>query len=186
MKQQLWIVLAAAAALTFASVQPAGAARGGGRVVGGGKVVGGRGVFRGVYRGFGHGFITGFGGGFGCGGFGFGGFGGCWDGCDYAELYRELLKNVPFYALHPPVYYSYPVPRTYGYSPFAYPPGVMTPDVTMDTEPLEIINPHVPSTKSNAATKTEDSTAAVSRQPEPLVIINPYVTSGKSLAQTQE
>ena len=33
-------------------------------------------------------------------------------------------EYVPYYAMHPPVYYSYPVPRPYGYSPFAYPPGV--------------------------------------------------------------
>ena len=35
--------------------------------------------------------------------------------------------GVPYFALFPPVYYSYRVPRTYGYSPFAYPPGILTP-----------------------------------------------------------
>ena len=34
---------------------------------------------------------------------------------------------VPYYAMHPPVYYSEPVPRTYGYSPFAYNSFVATP-----------------------------------------------------------
>ena len=68
----------------------------------------------------------------------------------YAELYRELYNNVPYFALHPPVYYSYPVPRTYGYSPFAYPPYVMTPEIVMRSAAAEIINPHVPSTKQKA------------------------------------
>ena len=36
-------------------------------------------------------------------------------------------ESVPYYALHPPVYYSFRVPRTYGYSPYAYPGAVLTP-----------------------------------------------------------
>jgi hypothetical protein len=163
---------------------------GGGRgVVGGGKVVGGRGVFRGsgLGRGFNRGFNTGFNQGFGAFNPGFGFGVGLWeDGGDLAELYRELLNNVPYYALHPPVYYSYPVPRTYGYSPFAYGPWVMTPDVTMSPEPLEIINPHVPSTKSDKPAAPGDTTAAATPHPEPLVIINPYVNSGKVLASSQQ
>jgi hypothetical protein len=34
---------------------------------------------------------------------------------------------LPYFSLYPPVYYSYRVPRTFGYSPFAYPSGVLTP-----------------------------------------------------------
>jgi hypothetical protein len=40
-----------------------------------------------------------------------------------------LVPTPPYFALHPPVYYSCPVPRSYGYSPYAYPGCVMTPDV---------------------------------------------------------
>ena len=47
----------------------------------------------------------------------------CW-GYGYSTYYST---GVPYFALHPPVYYSYRVARTYGYSPFAYPPGVLTP-----------------------------------------------------------
>lgn len=36
----------------------------------------------------------------------------------------QSFDRVPYFALHPPVYYSYPVARPYGYSPFALPPGV--------------------------------------------------------------
>jgi hypothetical protein len=104
-------------------------------------------------------------------------------GYDYGYLYNSLDYNVPYFAAHPPVYYSYPVPRTYGYSPFAYPPGVMTPDVMEDSAPLEITNPYVPSTKQDKPTSPTDKTAAQKGgHAEPLVIINPYVSIKGSIA----
>jgi hypothetical protein len=150
----------------------------------------GRGQFSTHGRLSGHGRRHGHGHGFGFGGFGFGGF---YDyGWDLAELYRELYQNLPHFSLHPPVYYSYPVPRTYGYSPFAYPPGVMTPEFVGQVQPLEIINPHVPQpegSEQKSASVKQDRTAAVSRpkrmQPEPLVIINPFVTPSRAVAQSQ-
>lgn len=110
-----------------------------------------------------------------------------WDGCGYGYggyglgyLYNSLQYNVPYFAAFPPVYYSYPVPRTYGYSPFAYPPGVMTPDVIETFEPEIIENPHVPTSSESApkvkAEEKKDSTVAVPAASEPLVIVNPYVT----------
>jgi hypothetical protein len=111
-----------------------------------------------------------------------GGFGyGCWD---LAELYRELLNNVPYYALHPPVYYSEPVPRTYGWSPFAYPPGVMTPEIVGEALPVTINNPFVPKTPSAPADEKSDRTASVAAPPEPLVIVNPFVTAKEAVATT--
>lgn len=57
---------------------------------------------------------------------GFGGYGGCADGL---SLYRGRQVPVPpYFALHPPVYYSAPVARPYGYSPFPYPGDVRTPE----------------------------------------------------------
>jgi hypothetical protein len=129
----------------------------------------------------------GFGRGAGCGigGLGFvGGFGGdC--GWDLAELYRELLNNVPYFALHPPVYYSGVVPRTYGYSPFAYPPGVMTPDLACVVQPVTINNPYVPSATPSApaATGSSDRAAEAPKPVEPLVVINPYVPQRGPIAQ---
>src|SRR5437868_9588893 len=63
----------------------------------------------------------------GCGGYGW--------GCDsgYGWMYNSLRYEVPHFAAFPPVYYSYPVARTYGYSPFAYPPYVMTPAIAEET-----------------------------------------------------
>jgi hypothetical protein len=111
-----------------------------------------------------------------------------WGGYDMGYLYGQMAYNVPHFAAFPPVYYSYPVPRTYGYSPFAYPPGTMTPEVVMgDEQPLEIVNPYVPSTQQEKAS-TDQSAAApkANRQPQPLVIINPYVASNRSIAQAGE
>jgi hypothetical protein len=178
MKQRFLVLLALSAVLLCIAGTSANAAGGSGGHRGGFK-----GGATGIKGSFGHG---GFGGGgvvragFGCGGFVSGG-----GICGYAELYRELLKNVPYFALHPPVYYSYPVPRTYGYSPFAYPPGVMTPDVAY-AEPLEIINPHVENTdaKPTASTKT-DRSAATRQIPEPLVVINPFVAPNQAVAQNR-
>jgi len=112
-----------------------------------------------------------------------GGWGGGWGwGYDIGYLYNTLSYNVPYFAAFPPVYYSYPVPRTYGYSPFAYPPGVMTPELVVDSAPLQIINPYVPSTQQDEAKTQADKTASTGRQPQPLVILNPYVTQ-RSVAQ---
>jgi len=116
--------------------------------------------------------------GYGAGGYGYG-FG-AWD---VGRLYSVLEQNVPHFAAFPPVYYSMPVPRTYGYSPFAYPPGVMTPEVVESAEPLSVVNPYF-SGASEASTASEGAaqapadrtTMAPARRPAgPLLIVNPYV-----------
>src|SRR5437764_7667500 len=89
----------------------------------------------------------------GCGGYGW--------GCDsgYGWMYNSLRYEVPHFAAYPPVYYSVPVPRTYGYSPFAYPPYVMTPDVVEEKKPVTIINPFVPSAKPASPASKSDRAA---------------------------
>ena len=117
-------------------------------------------------------------------------FGGSGWGYDLGYLYNSLDYNVPYFAAHPPVYYSYPVPRTYGYSPFAYPPHVMTPDVVMsEAHPVQIINPYVPSSKQDSAAGQDQSAATAPQtnsQPQPLVIINPYVAGAGSIAKASK
>jgi hypothetical protein len=98
--------------------------------------------------------------GLGCGGGGY-----WWGGPPYNFSQREYI---PYYALHPPVYYSLPVPRTYGYSPFAYPPGVMTPEIVMQDKSLEIRNPYVPEQPKPRPTAVR--TASISK-----VVANPFV-----------
>src|SRR5436305_2234169 len=116
MKRQLLVLFALTFAIVFTSADYANAA---GPSFGGG-------------HNFSHGHGHGVGHGLGFGGVAFGG--GDDYGWDVSELYRQLYNNLPYFALHPPVYYSYPVPRTYGYSPFAYGPEVMTPDVGIESK----------------------------------------------------
>lgn len=93
---------------------------------------------------------------------------------DWGLYSREKL---PFYALHPPVYYSLPVPRTYGYSPFAYPPGVRTPEV-LTIEPEVIQNPMVP-TKPAAQQRPARTASA------PLRLTNPYVVRSDRWSESE-
>lgn len=106
-----------------------------------------------------------------------------YDGCGYGfgydigRLYNSLEFRVPYFAAHPPVYYSHPVPRTYGHSPFAYPPHFRTPDVVAPSGPIQISNPYVPKAEQIKDTKVEakDPTVSAPTPSQPLVIHNPYV-----------
>lgn len=80
----------------------------------------------------------------------------------------------PYYALFPPVYYSFPVARPYGYSPFAYPPGTMTPEPAHPVA-KEVINSFVP---RKSVSKEQDRTASA-----PRVILNPFV-EGRRVVET--
>ena len=101
----------------------------------------------------------------------------------YNSLQFPLDYRVPYFAAHPPVYYSRPVPRTYGYSPFAYPPHFRTPEIVEPIAPVTMKNPYVPASDSPASeAKPADETVLVPSQPKPLVVVNPYVTNN-SLAQ---
>ena len=179
MKRQLLILSALAATLACMPMSLAEAAHGfSGKGGHGSRLVQSHG--RGHGHGFGRGHGVSHGKGFGQG-FAFGAL--VDDDSDFADLYRELLDNVPYFALHPPVYYSHVVPRPYGYSPFAYPPSVMTPEVVVAAEPLTIINPHVPRAEGNDDKPQADRATAIKTQPEPLVIINPFVGGNRSVAR---
>lgn len=59
-----------------------------------------------------------------------------WPGSVYA------IERRPYFALHPPVYYSYPVARTYGLLPYPYLPSPVIRDVRRPV-PQRIVNPYV-------------------------------------------
>ena len=108
-------------------------------------------------------------------GYGFGGF---------AAASPYSLGQVPvppYFSLHPPVYYSHPVPRPYGYSPYAYPGWVGTPDLAAAPPcPQELDNPYVAPTNAKAdestpAGKSAKSDEFASYDPKPQHIVNPYV-----------
>lgn len=64
-----------------------------------------------------------------------------YNGVGVYSIYDQ--DRLPYFALHPPVYYSKPVPRTFGYSPFAYPGWVPTPALPQAYEPVTVVNPYV-------------------------------------------
>ncbi|NQT14106.1 MAG: hypothetical protein HQ582_15235 [Planctomycetes bacterium] len=84
----------------------------------------------------------------------------------------------PYFSLHPPVYYSVPVARTYGYSPYAYPPGTRTPDVPRQRSKM-IQNKFFVPGKTTGASATDRVAATTSSA---RTIINPYVDQPPTLA----
>ena len=75
-------------------------------------------------------------------------------GCGYGSRGMYSQDRIPYFAQHPPVYYSYVVPRPYGYSPYAYPGTVMTPERPAVVKPVMLINPFVPQKSDADAIKT--------------------------------
>ena len=71
---------------------------------------------------------------------------GCLYPYNYGSVYGSYGRGLPpYFSLFPPVYYSYPVPRTYGYSPFAYPAGTPTPEIQVEPVQAQLmVNPFVP------------------------------------------
>jgi hypothetical protein len=99
----------------------------------------------------------------------------CW-GYGYGGYSTYCTESVPYYSLNPPVYYSYRVARTYGYGPFAYPPGVLTPG-SESPRPATVRNVYAP---------TEEVEAAEASPPKPLRIVNPFVEQpGKAAKGTK-
>ena len=103
--------------------------------------------------------------------------GGCYSayyGYGASNIYTA--EHVPYFALHPPVYYSYPISRPYGWSPFSHAPlpyatQRFRPAVRV-ARPLTIRNPYV----VGVSAAGEDSSIG-----QPLRIVNPYVQgSGKA------
>jgi hypothetical protein len=83
-----------------------------------------------------------------------------------------LVPVPPYFALHPPVYYSCPVPRSYGYSPYAYPPCVQTPEVDFLNFPNgDAPNGEAPNTEELPPTTPASKVAARGQW-----IANPFLT----------
>jgi hypothetical protein len=106
-----------------------------------------------------------------CGGWG----AGCGINYPYG-LYGSRVDEVPYFSMFPPVYYSMPVPRTYGWSPFAYPPGTMTPEVAADG-PEDIINPYVPQNKEAKPAKPTSARTAAFHPHTPQMLVNQFVSA---------
>jgi hypothetical protein len=109
-----------------------------------------------------------------------GGWGGCGANYPYG-LYGNRINEIPYFSLFPPVYYSMPVPRTYGWSPFAYPPGTMTPEVATD-QPQDVINPYVPQNNDSKQAKPMAAKVASLDSTKVQVVINPFVKADSNSA----
>jgi hypothetical protein len=90
------------------------------------------------------------------------------------------LPVPPYFAIHPPVYYSHQYYRPYGWSPFAQ-PGYIAPAM-LRPEPRLVVNPHVKDVKVKMAPK--DNTARSE------MIVNPYFvkagTTGQGLVTAEK
>ena len=96
---------------------------------------------------------------------------GCVYPYNYGSVYGSYGRGLPpYFSLFPPVYYSCPVPRTYGYSPFAYPAGTPTPEIHAEPAQAKLmINPFVP--RSEVTKPATDQTTG-----GPYTLVNPFVT----------
>jgi hypothetical protein len=120
-----------------------------------------------------------------------GGGGGCgngwnWGWSDYGYPYEG--DHIPYFSLHPPVYYSRIVPRAMGWTPFAYTPDAIV--LPLDEGgPEQIINPYVPpSNKAEPVPTPPKAKPSANKTASNLdsikVIVNPYV--GTTLADRTE
>lgn len=67
-----------------------------------------------------------------------------WGYSNYGNSPYIRNQQVPYFALHPPVYYSEQiVRRPYGISPFAAPPGIIPTEMIVAPEPIVIVNPYI-------------------------------------------
>jgi hypothetical protein len=104
---------------------------------------------------------------------------GWWPWAYYGWGYPSIYYNsyqIPYYALYPPVYYSRPVPRTYGDSPYPYPPGLAYYQAPVAySQPQIIKNDHV-----DEENPPPDQQARV-----PLRVANPYVVQSDKSSMSE-
>jgi hypothetical protein len=97
---------------------------------------------------------------------------------------RLADQHLPYFAAHPPVYYSHIVSRPYGYSPYAYLPGVVTPDFELNSpwHPGQPFRPYWdgkgwkwrPRESDKPAPKRAPQATRMASQPRPVTIQNEY------------
>ena len=73
------------------------------------------------------------------------------------------IPTPPYFSLHPPVYYRAAVPRNYGYSPFAYPGIMKTPEHSNSS--LDIDNPYVEPRNPTEETSHVTAVSVIVRNP---------------------
>lgn len=109
----------------------------------------------------------------------------------YAGPYGPIAqRGIPHFAAFPPVYYSHVVPRPYGYSPYAYVPGVVTPGFELcqprykcgaasgGASTFAVSGDLSPLVQFSGPQATEPSVQSTCTSPGPISIPNPYFSGG--------
>ncbi|WP_254509316.1 hypothetical protein [Anatilimnocola floriformis] len=114
---------------------------------------------------------------------GWGGYGGG-GGWGYLGTRVGFVPQPPYYAIHPPVYYSAQIiRRPYGYSPYAYPPTypqfgqqMIESRSSAASDPTVFINPYAqPNGGGQLPPPRVGPAAGDNSSVQPQMIINPYV-----------
>lgn len=101
----------------------------------------------------------------------------------YLEHLFRSDRLIPYFAEHPPVYYSRPVARPYGYSPYAYPACAC--GRSYESHDAEFVpNPYGGETVPPEEKSDAEETSARHGAPRPLVVFNPYVQQGRRVASS--
>lgn len=85
----------------------------------------------------------------------------------YGRHSSAVQRGIPHFAAFPPVYYSHIVPRPYGYSPYAYVPGIVTPS-------FELCQPRYRCEAATGGAQSGSTGAAGG----PISVPNPYFSPG--------
>ncbi len=107
------------------------------------------------------------------GGFPWCGYGAYWGPYGWWYPYSYQYDRIPYFALYPPVYYSYPLAQPYGLSPFnygSYGYGGGSPAAQL-AGPVTVSNPYAPRMAAKETTPQPQVGGA-------LRIDNPYVAQG--------
>lgn len=91
------------------------------------------------------------------------------------RAYNYRVPTPPYFAVHPPVYYSHAVRRPYGLSPYAW-PASRSNFARVHSAPRMVHNPFAPQTKA----KVQREAVAAS---QPQMIFNPFVTEVNNASQ---
>ena len=90
-----------------------------------------------------------------------------WGGYDMGYLYNSLDYNVPYFAAHPPVYYSYPCRGPMATARSRIRPNVMTPEVVMGDDAAGRDHQSVRAEHRKRPTTSADQSAAAAPKNQP-------------------
>lgn len=89
-----------------------------------------------------------------------------------------IMSPPPYFALYPPVYYDRIVPRAYGISPYAVPPGVMPVENSVAPAAKTISNPFFKPEQSARGKKQQQQRTKTANNKRSLtpakVVVNPF------------